>query len=50
MPEFDKNAAYIWACYAIGALLILGAALQVVLAARSARKRLEKLAPGEESE
>ena len=50
MPEFDKNAAYIWACYAIGALLILGLTLQVLLAARSARKRLEKLSPGEDSE
>lgn len=50
MPEFDKNAAYIWACYAIGALFILGLTLQVVLAARAARKRLEKLSPGEENE
>ncbi len=46
MPEFDKNAAYIWACYALGALLILGLTLQVVLAARAARKRLEALEPG----
>lgn len=44
MPEFDKNAAYIWACYGIGALLILGLTLQVVLAARAARKRLVSLA------
>lgn len=44
MPEFDKNAAYVWACYGIGALLILGLTLQVVLAARSARKRLASLA------
>jgi heme exporter protein CcmD len=50
MPEFDKNAAYIWACYAVGALLILGLTLQVVLAARSARKRLEKLSSGEDGE
>ena len=50
MPEFDKNAAYIWACYAIGALLILGLTLQVLLAARSARKRLETLAPREDGE
>jgi len=50
MPEFDKNAAYIWACYAIGALLILGLTLQIVLAARAARKRLDKLSPGEDSE
>ncbi|WP_353256197.1 heme exporter protein CcmD [Hyphomonas sp.] len=44
MPEFDKNAAYIWACYGIGALLILALTLQVALAARSARKRLASLA------
>ena len=44
MPEFDKNAAYIWACYALGALLILGTTLQVILAARTARKRLAQLA------
>lgn len=47
MPEFDKNAAYIWACYGIGALLILGAALHVWLAARAARKSLADLAPDE---
>ncbi len=45
MPEFDKNAAFIWACYAIGALLILGAVLQTALAARAARKRLSALSP-----
>lgn len=50
MPEFDKNAAYIWACYLLGAVLILGLTLQVVLAARAARKRLEQLAPGETDE
>lgn len=44
MPEFDKNAIYIWASYALGALLILGTALQVALAARSARRRLTEIA------
>lgn len=43
MPEFDKNAAYIWACYALGALMILGAAVQAALAARAARRRLAAL-------
>lgn len=47
MPEFDKNAAYIWACYGLGALLILGAILQTTLAARAARKRLAALSPDE---
>jgi len=44
MPEFDKNAAYIWACYGLGALMIIGAALQVMLAARAARRKLAALA------
>ena len=43
MPEFDKNAAYIWACYALGAVLILAATAQVMLAARADRKRLAAL-------
>lgn len=43
MPEFDKNAAYIWACFGIGALLIFAAILQSALAARAARRRLEAL-------
>ncbi|MDP1553875.1 MAG: heme exporter protein CcmD [Hyphomonas sp.] len=50
MPEFDKNAIYIWSCYGLGALLILGAALQVMLAARAARKRLAELSPAEADE
>lgn len=41
MPEFDKNAAYIWACYLIGALMIAGACLQAWLAARAARRQLQ---------
>jgi heme exporter protein CcmD len=44
MPEFDKNAAYIWACYGLGALLITALTLQVILAARAARKRLSAMA------
>jgi heme exporter protein CcmD len=44
MPEFDKNAAYIWACYGVGALLISALTLQVILAARAARQRLSALA------
>jgi heme exporter protein CcmD len=50
MPEFDKNAAYIWACYGLASLLILGLTLHVVLAARSARKRLEAHGPGSAGE
>ena len=43
MPEFDKNAAYIWACFALGAALILITTVQVTLAARKARKQLDAL-------
>ncbi|MBA3068620.1 MAG: heme exporter protein CcmD [Hyphomonas sp.] len=46
MPEFDKNAAYIWACFGLGALMILATTLQVILAARAARRRLAALEPG----
>ncbi|MEQ9505638.1 MAG: heme exporter protein CcmD [Hyphomonas sp.] len=49
MPEFDKNAAYIWACYSLGALMILGAILQTALAARVARKRLAALSTDDEA-
>ena len=43
MPEFDKNALYIWACYALGTVLVLAALLHSVLAARAAKRRLERL-------
>jgi heme exporter protein CcmD len=41
--EFDKNAAFIWSAYAIGALLILGAVIHTVLAARAAKEKLERI-------
>ena len=37
LPDFDKNAAFIWACYAIGAAGILMTVLLVTLRARAAR-------------
>ena len=48
MPEFDKNAAYIWACFLIGGLMIAGACLQAWLAARATRKRLNALVANDE--
>ncbi|MFN3313904.1 MAG: heme exporter protein CcmD [Hyphomonas sp.] len=48
MPEFDKNAAYIWACYLVGALMIGGAALHAWLSARAARKRLDAMTAAEQ--
>lgn len=50
MPEFDKNAAYIWACYLIGALMIAGACVQAWLAARAAKRRLDALADTEDGQ
>ncbi|HRJ02394.1 MAG TPA: heme exporter protein CcmD [Hyphomonas sp.] len=47
MPEFDKNAVYIWACFGIGALLIAAAVIQSLLAARAARQKLERLEKAE---
>jgi heme exporter protein CcmD len=43
LPEFDKNAAYIIASYAIGAAALAGAILMTWLAARRARARLAAL-------
>ena len=37
LPDFDKNAAFIWACYAVGAIGILTTILLVTLRARAAR-------------
>lgn len=48
MPEFDKNAAYIWACFLIGGLMIAGACLRAWLAARAAKKRLAALVANDE--
>jgi len=49
MPEFDKNAVFIWACYAIGALMILAVTVQTLLAARAARRKLAALEAREEA-
>jgi heme exporter protein CcmD len=43
IPDFDRNAAFIWACYAVGAVPILLAILLTVLQARAARRRLAGL-------
>lgn len=36
LPEFDKNAAYIWASYGLGFLMIGGLILRTYLGARKA--------------
>jgi len=37
LPDFDKNAAFIWACYAVGAAGILLTIALVTLRARAAK-------------
>lgn len=43
LPDFGKNAAYIWACYGIGLVLIGGTVIGVLVKARSAKHRLARL-------
>nr|WP_321360127.1 heme exporter protein CcmD [uncultured Hyphomonas sp.] len=40
LPDFDKNAVYIWACYAIGAVSLTLTLVIVLLRARTARARM----------
>lgn len=48
MPEFDKNAVYIWACYLVAGSLIAITCLQAWLAARAAKRRLNALVANDE--
>ena len=51
LPDFDKNAVFIWACYGIGAAGLLLTILVVTLRARAARAamlRAEARLRGEE--
>ena len=41
-PEFDKNAAFIWACYAVGTAGIFLTVLLVILRARAARAAMRR--------
>ncbi|MEH6410280.1 MAG: heme exporter protein CcmD [Hyphomonas sp.] len=43
LPDFGKNAAYIWACYGIGLVLIGGTVIGVLFRARNAKHRLARL-------
>jgi len=42
LPDFDKNAAFIWACYAIGGAGILATILLVTYRARAARAAMNR--------
>ncbi|MEM7459331.1 MAG: hypothetical protein AAF331_07690 [Pseudomonadota bacterium] len=43
MPEFDKNAGYIWAIVMIGVVVPILLSAYAVLRSRMARARLERL-------
>ena len=43
LPDFDKNAAFIWACYSIGFLAIMTTLLTVTIRARVAKNELLRL-------
>jgi len=43
MPEFDKNAAFIWTILALGIALPILLALYAAIRVRLAKKRLERL-------
>jgi heme exporter protein D len=43
LPDFDSNAAFIWASYAVGLLLIGSAMLGVMVKARAARTQLVRI-------
>ncbi|MDF1807821.1 heme exporter protein CcmD [Hyphomonas sp.] len=43
LPDFDSNAAFIWASYSVGLLLIGGAMASVWLKARAAKTELIRI-------
>lgn len=43
LPRFDHNATYLWAIYGLGAFGLVAMTLGVILKARAARKRLERM-------
>lgn len=42
LPDFDKNAAYIWACFALGAASIALTIVIVTFRARAAKAAMAK--------
>lgn len=43
IPDYDKYAAYIWACYGLTALMLVGLVLWSVARARAVRRELDSL-------
>ncbi len=43
IPVFEQNAAFIWAIYAIGAVVPVGLFVYALIRARIAKRRLDRL-------
>jgi len=48
MPEFDKNAGYIWAIVAIGVIVPVALTAYAVIRAQLSKARLDRLQSHEE--
>lgn len=42
LPDFDKNAVFIWACYGIGAISLGLTILIVTLRAKASQARMQR--------
>ncbi len=43
VPAFDKTAPYVWAAYGLSALVLVAVAVWILIRARKARRRLDRL-------
>lgn len=43
LPVFDKNAAFIWACYTVGFATLFALGLYVLIKSRRAKAALERI-------
>lgn len=43
LPVFDKNAAFIWACYIVGFATLFALGLYVLIKSRRAKAALERI-------
>lgn len=50
VPDFDKTAPFVWAAYAVSALLLIGVAAWTLVRARQARRRLDRLTREDQTE
>jgi heme exporter protein CcmD len=42
LPDFDKNAVFIWACYGIGTISLGLTILLVILRAKSSQAKMQR--------